>query len=419
MDELTAYIVAYTKDRRYAYFISNGHEIKARASINVNEKTLVKGYLNGEEFMINEYWQPDDKEMQNFIKETEKNIKIVKEPAVKSIENAARIIKTAQLLRRQNIIRFHNDADGIVSALLIGQVLQGNKIAQHAAVYSLKDAFSDIALLRYGDMPIAVFLDFGGSNECKDAYELLKYDNIDVLVIDHHPVDEEIKNLVNIANPLLEGKTSDYTTGYLCNELLLCLGINPSFDYTVSLAGDKSSLAYSDKAKKTALALDYAAFYSAHSNAIALYKEIMTNDGFMDSIAQKANEKIFESLIEIKKNQKKRTIGNFSLYYIDAEKQEKSFPPYGKNASLHAEDVYEPALIVSCSKYLCSFRLSKKAKEHYNIDLNMLVNEMKKRSDIVISGGGHKNAASIKINEKAKDLVIDITEEIIRHLLEK
>jgi|GEM_PF-6901489 len=417
MEETIAYLTNYTKDRENAYFVLDGKEIILKPSISIEEKTFVKGFVENNIFNITHYWKPSKEELLTFMAQTEQKIEIFKPPLFKSIEKAARKIKTAKLFRRQCLIRFHNDADGIVSCFLISQAINAIKIPQHSAIYSVKEALNDIPRLKYGELPLCIFLDFGCSKECKDAYEILKADEIEIMIIDHHPVDEEIKELAFIVNPLLENFTAEHTTGYLCKEILDVLGITSYYNYRISLAGDKSSFPYDENDKKIALALDYAAFHVNPQNALDIYHEILKNENFAISLANKAEEAIQESVEEMKKKAKKFLINNIAFYYLDTEQEEKSFPPSGKIATYFAETIEEPALVAGCSSNFCSFRLSKSAKEKDLINLNDFVKSLKEKSSIIESGGGHKFAASIKI--KDKNLVLPLILETLKDFLNK
>jgi RecJ-like exonuclease len=254
-------------------------------------------------------------------------------------------------------------------------------------------------------LPLVVFADLGSSNECGDAYDLLRAEDVEVLVIDHHPPDDVIMNKATMINPWLHNMSSDYSAGYIAYLIAKLLGKDFSNIVGASLAGDRSELGYTEEDSKTALALDYVAFYMQHGNPMDLFKDVFYNKEFRDAVYSKAADKVAAAQENLLKLSKRQQVGKFMLYYFDAEVvgEYKEFPPSGKMATILAESVQEPAIILSYTSKMFSFRVSKKGL----IDLAVLVENLKKKVPAIESGGGHKMAASIKIREPTmKDMVV-------------
>ncbi|RME79303.1 MAG: hypothetical protein D6769_02800, partial [Methanobacteriota archaeon] len=374
---------------------------KIIADKQVEEDSIVKlspTDARNNKFSVIEHWKASEGEIRDLLNDIESSFIPKAQPLFKEAEDVARKIWGAHILNRQAVMRFHNDADGISAALIMAEFFQSYKQAQQSPTYSDRDAFYDLMTLRYGRAPMTLFLDFGSST----SYDLLRAENVEVVVVDHHPVNSEIEGVV-LANPTLHNIT-EQTTGYVCNNIANMLGKDFPFLAGVSLAGDKSTLPYTEEEAKTALALDYTAFYTGYGNTFNLYKDIVKDRHLMETIYDKARDKMEEAKKELLPQVKKFS-NSLSLYYFDAESvgQRREFPATGKLASMLADSIEEPAVIMAYTGRMFSFRLSKKDI----FDLAAFVEHLKKTISAIEGGGGHGNAASIRIRDPSmRDAVV-------------
>ena len=110
------------------------------------------------------------------------------------------------------------------------------KIPERNPTYPVQSATRDILAsleesARYGyELPLVVLLDFG-SSQSQISYELHKKGfNLDIVVIDHHVIDEGIKNMLySHINPLYHTEEYSLSTGMLVVELSRMVFYNSKF----------------------------------------------------------------------------------------------------------------------------------------------------------------------------------------------
>ena len=156
--------------------------------------------------------------------------------------SVAKRIRRAVFTGQPIYIRNHADADGTIAGFTVQYAIQKlmekegydddtirirlkrlpNKPPFFDAIDVTKDL--DFALSdreRFGDkLPLFICLDFGSSTESLFPYLQIKSLGLEILVIDHHFPDEEIKELVNIhVNPYFVGGGYELSAGMLGFEL--------------------------------------------------------------------------------------------------------------------------------------------------------------------------------------------------------
>ena len=105
------------------------------------------------------------------------------------LKNAGLTMMAAKRLGRAVLLRFHGDADGIAGAFAISRVLSCRASQQNSATYTVRDALRDIAGIGQESRPLAIMLDFGSGENCAEGLALLRAAGIEIIVIDHHPMD--------------------------------------------------------------------------------------------------------------------------------------------------------------------------------------------------------------------------------------
>jgi RecJ-like exonuclease len=346
------------------------------------------------------------------------------------IQRVAKKLLAAQKLGRPIVLRFHNDADGISGALAITSFLRCKAYQQNSAIYSVSDAVSDLNALSYTWKPLLILLDFGSNEESVEGLSLVCAASFEIIIIDHHPPHEKIKQLnLTLLTPWLakldaqqNEDLSKYTAGYLACEVAR-LATDEAVENqlerlaSVACAGDKSKiLNVSAEHRQIALVLDYVAAYSHYGNSLDFYRLLLKNKDLFDSILVQANEKINEICERVKHTMKERVINNIFVYILDLEGAVKqAFPSTGKITTniFEALDQNKPILVIGHGKRSVILRLNELAEQHGLTACGIAEKVKVSMSDFVESGGGHRKAAAIKVKQGfAKDVV----EEILRDL---
>ena len=200
------------------------------------------------------------------------------------------------------VIRYHNDADGIVGALAIYQAIKPRKIFNYqnrGVTYEPSDALMDIRNLQHENNPLIILTDFSTNIESKEARQLIKKSGIPLIIIDHHPTNEKIKDETFMyLSPWELGGDSFYTAGWMCCEIARILGLNEEKANELSkiaLTGDKS-IHYdpTEKDKEKAIVLDYIGIYSKFPDTLDFYESVLMDKILFTSISSQAMEKLEE-----------------------------------------------------------------------------------------------------------------------------
>lgn len=335
----------------------------------------------------------------------------------------ARRLHASQKLKREIIVRFHNDGDGISGALSLSSFLKADYTQQNSAIYSVKDAMNDLSKLNNSNHPLVVLVDFGSNVESKDALELLKAAAIEVIIIDHHPTMETISEYTSfcinpwkVANPEIASK---YTAGYLASEISRILGKNNLNYAKIALCSDKSDLIeFSQEDKDSGIVLNYVAAYSSYRNALDFYSNVLEKKELFQSILIQANEKI-DKLVSLAKHQiKEKEIGPFKLFYLNLGTIVKKFefPGLGKSATQVFESLLDKdssSILVCYGPRTVVFRITEPAFEK-GADAVKIIEHLKKTMPtLIISGGGHSKAAALRIKEGFETSVLGEVESIL------
>ncbi len=365
---------------QYEYLITNGNE---SITVFINER-----FNQGEGlFFENGIWKKSpeiyDKVVSNIT--VEGDLKYLPEGMKDRVLDFARELKIAKILNKRVGIRFHGDADGITSALIINKILRINSSQHHGVFYRPKDAIRDLEQ----NYDLLLLLDFGSSKESQDGLKIIESES-KVLIIDHHPPENS-----NSLNPWNFNHDSRITTGVICGELAQLFGIDCELEMKISCAADKSDyLKPSEDHKKTALALDYAAMHSAGN--LKFYQKIISKESLRDALYLEAKEKV-DSVVE---KTKIKTTGNIAYFNLDDLVKKGEWPPPGKVTTEIFERYSFDAVIGKVKKTLI-LRSS-------NLNLLQVIERIKSMfGDIIESGGGHKKAGSIRVKEGFEEDVLN------------
>lgn len=383
----------------------------------------------------------------------------------KLLEAALKIL-TSKKLGRFVLLRFHGDADGVSGAMALTKMCRMYAIQQNSAVYSVKDAMKDLAQIHYETMPLAIMLDFGSSDESAEGIQLLKASGAEILVIDHHPCGEKIKQnsdlfvspwivddtqntehkTQNAKHKAQDSETQDtkletenrkletrdqsqYPAGYLAVEVARAGGLNnENYDVEplarISCAGDKSGIMKIDeKDKECALVLDYMASYSGFGNNLDFYENIMKKPELFKSMLLQAKEKIEQIYESVGKTAKIIEESGIKIVSIDLEKLAKKheFPSKGKIATRVFESMQhecantgKPLVVIGYGGGSVVFRINEDAVAR-GIEGNKIIEQIKESMpDFAETGGGHAKAASVRVRDGFEQNVAKEAVEVIK-----
>ncbi|MGC9149948.1 MAG: hypothetical protein ACP5FX_02475 [Candidatus Micrarchaeia archaeon] len=347
-------------------------EIKNRIKIEIQRKIKEK--------IFNKY--------ENEILKNKKFVEKAKEIAIR--------IKLALLEQRDFIVRFHADADGVSGALAFRKLFKKDYfgksffIPQKVACYSQNDLDNDEFISLTLKKPLLVFIDFSPKER------MLNDIKNETIIIDHHPTG--VKDSLNPWNFDMDSKI---TAGLLsCFIIKLIMGEDLYFLEKISLHGDRSELLdkREEEFEKLAIVVDYL----ITKNKLSSIEKILKRKESIEEIYVEAKNLIENAISKAKKFGKLININNYSIYILNLSKQ-KAYPQPGKIVSIFQERLNdEKAITMGISKNAISVRVGKEILKKVNIF------ELLKEMDAEF--GGHKNAFSIRSNNK---------KEVLKQFLDK
>ncbi len=338
------------------------------------------------------------------------------------IRETAKRIKRAVSMGRDILLRFHNDADGIAGGLAIYRVLKSMDEHVHVSnrqnssvIYNPSDALADLNTLTSYN-PLVLIIDFGSGEESQEAINLLRAAGVEVVMIDHHPYDVQPTVDYYLSPWILRSDKridlSQYTAGYLSVEVARLLGLDDDTAKrltSISFSGDKSRFRKIFSDDETALVFDYLGTYSTFPNTLDFYNSLLDNQSLRESIYHQAKDKLDtirdKGFVYLKvKDVPLSGMGDGLLFgTINIEKVIKKFefPSKAKTIGVLFDTLVErnpgrPVIVVGYGGKLITFRVN---DEGFQIGLSArdLVKEiLTEFKDLVVGGGGHDKAASVR-----------------------
>ncbi|MGC8572187.1 MAG: DHH family phosphoesterase [Candidatus Micrarchaeia archaeon] len=421
----------------------------------LSDENIIKGSREEYEKYIQKFITP----LSNIINNIKcEEIKIVNEEVSKPICNMFRDLKEVALIIIKNIltgapivVRFHNDADGSSGALAlykaVDEILKKNFInldndsssiiwrLNKSIKYGAEEFYEDSILFeRYtsAEKPLILVIDFGTTEESSNAITLAS--NYNLIFIDHHPVYEGFprSKLLKYINPWDYKGDSNHTAGFVTGVLAqIITGKDNDTDIInslmeASLIGDHSI--YADMSNKEAEKISVFLDYTTGKNKVFSINEtinIIEDKSKLDE-KFKHSTRIFEEALNssikyIHRYKGGSGINIFVLDFNDVERIEEDFPLPGRfSTKLHdnLEAINGPNItMVHYGNYI-SLRISDSISESINII--DIFEKLKSKNKHVYSFGGHKAAASIKINKNyiknvLKDLLMLLGVQTIKN----
>ena len=368
----------------------------------------------------------------------------------KELHKAARLLLTKLAIGAPIIVRFHNDADGSAGAYGLYKSLEDlakrkplfaykHNIAwlmQNSVSYDPENAGSDILIANNYESiskPLIVMIDFGTSLESNNGIGMLK-DRFDIIWLDHHPVIEDFRGvkLPHYINPWQYGGDSNYTGGFLaCTFSKAFADIDTSIIEDASFIGDYSTFIRHDKrGAEMATLLDLItsdveiAFGSSNTNLSPNeIDKLFANKEKCKELLGYANMRLTEALESALTAVKLHKAVEANIYLLDyggVRVENSKYPLPGRFSSKLLDKISElnekPCVVIVHSGRYISMRARKELGDKTGI--LEIIAELKKRYPVdIMAGGGHKNAAGIKLSDAGRKTTI--IHDVIRMMKER
>lgn len=325
------------------------------------------------------------------------------------------------------IIRFHNDADGSSGAVALNRSIKGISekmglkpniiwIMHRSVMYTKTDAEWDTLIANNFsaiEKPLLLITDFGTSENSNNGIEALRK-NFDIIWLDHHPIEENFTGMTleNYINPWNFGNGSDYTAGYLTCAFAHAFHDSDTKDMEgASLIGDSSiygsqvSTGREEAAILDLITSDPTIISKADGNLVPSEIESILSDKkkkseFFNYAKVKLDEVLDRAFLQMK-HLKAGRHEIIVLDYSEIRSEETKYPLPGRFASKLLTEADRRGgkhymAIVHYNQFI-SMRAAGDVSDAVNIP--EIIKKMKEiYSSGIDSGGGHKNAASIKVS---------------------
>jgi RecJ-like exonuclease len=334
------------------------------------------------------------------------------------------------------IFRFHNDGDGASGAVAIYKALDklGKEIrlSSHNCIWTMNKgvaytmqslSYDQLRLSQFHSVekPLLCIIDFGTLDESipviKKASEYM-----DIVWLDHHPTYDGFDyGEALYVNPWLEGYGSDVSAGAMACAVASKIANAKVKDLAkASLLSDHSSYAKEEpETLKLAVILDAITTDSSSRSSNVNPKSIIASiedESVSRSIFSEAKSQMDEAIITGMQHLKVHRHAGFVIAVLDYSRVSDSaynFVRHGRFTSIFSDSVEEkfgPSVTIVHNRGLASIRASKILSKR--LSLLSIIEKMKGDTDYILNGGGHNEAASVKLEDEY------LTEEFLK-LLEK
>lgn len=323
------------------------------------------------------------------------------------------------------IIRFHNDGDGASGAVALYRALE--KLAKETRLgtsnciwtmnkgvaYTMQSlSYDRLRLSSYHSAikPLLLMTDFGTLEESETAVKNAQ-GSMDIAWLDHHPVYEGFKRdiVYSYLNPWLEGFGSDVTAGALtCAVAGKLSGIRVKNLTKASLLSDHSAYAEDDpEPSELAVIMDAMTTDASARGSNVTPKNIIAtieDESSHKLVFTQAKSQMDEAVSKGMKYLKTRKAGNATVATLDYSHISENYYGYvrhGRFTSIFSDSVAEkfgPSITIVYNKSLASIRVSKELSG--KLRLLSLISKMKEDTDYISNGGGHNEAASVKLEDE-------------------
>lgn len=294
--------------------------------------------------------------------------------------NASRFLKNA---KEKIGIFFHNDCDGCCSAAIVLSFLKQNK--KNAFLFTGDIDEGDFREFSKEEIDTAIFLDFAldQSPEFLDPFK-----NKRVLIIDHHPIQNDLNKLGFLyINPRFENPSVYKSTSETCFEICKEAGLK-GFEWVMRIGavGDYT-LKGTEQEREAAEIIDAVKAVKKEKGMISLARFLTTCKNLEDFLYLEEYQKIKEVFEEEVEKQVKR----FEVFGMQNFFEVKSAYSITSAVAKRLFDLFPEKTIVVYSKSRGFYKISGRSKR---IDMGSVFREASKG---IGRGGGHPQAAGAKI----------------------
>ena len=346
-----------------------------------------------------------------------------------SLAAAARRFCRALVTGTPVMVRFHGDGDGASGAVAMYRAVERiassngtGRISKSCIswrinkgiAYASSDLHSDMLLFdAYSctEKPLVMIIDFGTSEESRDAI-VGAQGKADLVWIDHHPIYEGFpaELISNYVNPWTQGYNSNTTAGFLACEMAeMISGIDATMLKGASLSSDHSS--YADNSKEfvdAGIVIDAITLNETHgyerSNVTPKYIDgILNSKSRFDDVLHSASGQLDEAIgVAMKKLKRYSGAGGIEIFAFNYEhvaKLEFGYLKPGKFGTklydrIESEYGHNTLLALYYRNYVI-LRVSSYVSKR--VGLLKIIGDFRELTDYVIEGGGHNEAASIRV----------------------
>ncbi len=343
-----------------------------------------------------------------------------------TLKNSANRLMASIISGSPVVVRYHNDGDGASGAIGLFRAVTGiqsklfsckaNVIwkANKGVSYSSSSHWSDLLMFNAyesAEKPLVVIVDFGTTKESENAITNSK--GVEYIWLDHHPVPAGFPTspIAFYINPWLHGYDSNVTAGAMaCVFSSMLHPVDAKELSYISLISDHSDYAPEDKKlREKALVLDYITskkFRDEDSAPSSLHPKsmdsVMRDESKIDEIFRSASEQLDEAIkVGVKNAKRYSSLSGVRVVVLDFE--HVSMLDYGilpgrYSTKLHDEvSKFIEGDVVLIVYYASNISVRMDKKVSGKIDILKIIEKLGEEHDYVVNGGGHKEAASIRV----------------------
>jgi RecJ-like exonuclease len=337
---------------------------------------------------------------------------------IKAMQKSAEVLVKGFLSGAPIVVRFHNDGDGSSGAIamcrafveLEGKLSESTRSVSwqmnKSIAYSKESFYADRMLFesyKSVERPIVLIVDFGTSPESEDAIRLAE-PNCDMVWLDHHVLYDAFpkEKLPYYTNVSTLGGDSSFTA---CIFAEMMSGVDVEDLKAASLISDYSKYGdYKDaNAVKNSLILDFLTsssndLYSKPKQMDIILKDPEKSENFFRHASNNLEDAIDAGIKNIRNYKTDSGINISVLDFGHIAKLNLDYPLPGRYSSklqshIETENNGKTITLVHYGSYI-SIRISGDISD--SVDLLGLIERLKTATEGSITGGGHKQAASIK-----------------------
>lgn len=369
---------------------------------------------------------------------------------------AAEKIRTALLIGQPILMKYHHPCvDGSCAGVALELAILGlmdknweddtrnilKKIPERDPLYSPQDATRDILTMleeeaRFGfKHPLVVLVDFA-SSQSNVALEIeSKGFDLDILIIDHHSIDEKTKELAHLVNPNTISSEYRISAGMMAVELARMIFPNPKFgkaiQHLAAISGTSDRVkgteidqykqlvadSYSEDFIKNIIhALNFVTYNLRFGDGSLLYYDILgvnRKSNRQKQLVPILSSKAIEAIESVGKDAKNNCKVEITDEKIFVEFDLSKFVNYGNFpqpskiiGALHDNFVTEnpdkPVITIGVGDSFIMFRMEK-----FAMKISEIVQRIKlKYPHSGIDGGGHEFLGSIRFYTGFKDQIL-------------